>query len=139
MGKLQGQSTSCPNSIAQVAACEALTGDQSSVLEMKQAFHVRREIIVNRLNEMEQISCATPYGAFYVFPNIKKLINRNLDGKIIKSALDLCMILLEKKSVVSVAGDSFGSNHNIRFSYATSEPIINEAMNRFEELLKDIE
>lgn len=139
MGKLQGQSTSCPNSIAQVAACEALTGDQSSVQDMKQAFHARREIIVNRLNDMEHITCATPYGAFYVFPNIKKLINRNLDGKIIKSALDLCMILLEKKSVVSVAGDSFGSNHNIRFSYATSESIINEAMNRFEELLKDIE
>jgi len=139
MGKLQGQSTSCPNSIAQVAACEALIGDQSSVKKMKQAFHTRREIIVNRLNDMEHISCGTPYGAFYVFPNIKKLINRNLDGKIIKSALDLCMILLEKKSVVSVAGDSFGSNHNIRFSYATSESIINEAMNRFEELLKEIE
>jgi len=139
MGKLQGQSTSCPNSIAQVAACEALIGDQSSVKKMKQAFHTRRDIIVNRLNDMEHISCGTPYGAFYVFPNIKKLINRNLDGKIIKSALDLCMILLEKKSVVSVAGDSFGSNHNIRFSYATSESIINEAMNRFEELLKEIE
>ena len=139
MGKLQGQSTSCPNSIAQVAACEALTGDQSSVQEMKKAFHARRDIIVNRLNAMDNIDCSVPYGAFYVFPNIKKLINRNLDGKIIKSALDLCMILLDKHSVVSVAGDSFGSNCNIRFSYATSEATINKAMNCFEELIKEIE
>ena len=139
MEKLQGQSTSCPNSIAQVAASEALTGDQSSVQEMKKAFINRRDLIVNRLNSMSNIDCSIPKGAFYVFPNIKKLINRNLNGKIIKSALDLCMILLEKKSVVSVAGDSFGANDHIRFSYATSESTINEAMNRFEEILNDIE
>ena len=111
----------------------------ASVEKMKKAFYARRDIIVNRLNAMDNIDCSVPKGAFYVFPNIKKLINRNLDGKIIKSALDLCMILLDRKSVVSVAGDSFGSNHNIRFSYATSESTIKEAMNRFEELLKEIE
>ena len=105
---------------------------------MKEAFHRRRDIIVKRLNKMDNIDCLNPHGAFYVFPNIEKFINRKHNGKIIKSALDLCMILLEKKSVVSVAGDSFGAMNNIRFSYATSEDIINEAMNRFESLLKEI-
>jgi len=137
MSKLQGQSTSCPNSIAQYAATEALLGDQSSVERMKKAFQKRRDLIVNRLNSIEGISCDLPGGAFYVFPDIKNLIDRNLSGKIIKSALDLCLILLETKSVVSVAGNSFGANENIRFSYATSEQVINEAMDRFEEVILD--
>ena len=137
MSKLQGQSTSCPNSIAQFAAAEALTGDQSSVKIMKDAFKVRRDLIVKRLNAIDGISCDTPGGAFYVFPDISNLINRNVSGKIIKSALDLCLILLEMKSVVSVAGNSFGSNNNIRFSYATSEDIINEAMDRLETIILD--
>jgi aspartate aminotransferase len=137
MSKLQGQSTSCPNSIAQFAAREALLGDQSSVQIMKDAFKIRRDLIVDRLNAINGISCDTPGGAFYVFPDISNLININVSGKIIKSALDLCLILLEAKSVVSVAGNSFGANNNIRFSYATSENIINEAMNRLEEVILD--
>ncbi len=137
MSKLQGQSTSCPNSIAQFAATEALLGDQSSVKNMKAAFKIRRDLIVNRLNSMDGISCDIPGGAFYVFPDISNLINRNVCGKIIKSALDLCLVLLESQSVVSVAGNSFGANHNIRFSYATSEDTINEAMNRLEKIILD--
>ena len=136
MSKLQGQSTSCPNSIAQFAAAEALTGDQSSVNIMKAAFKNRRDLIVNRLNQIDNISCDIPGGAFYVFPDISKIINRKLYGKIIKSALDLCLILLEKKSVVTVAGDSFGANGNIRFSYATSEDVINKAMDSFKEIIE---
>lgn len=137
MSKLQGQSTSCPNSIAQFAATEALLGDQSSVQNMKKAFKIRRDLIVNRLNSIDGISCNIPGGAFYVFPDIKNLINRKLYGKIIKSALDLCLILLETKSVVSVAGDSFGADENMRFSYATSEEVINKAMDRLEEVILD--
>jgi len=137
MSKLQGQSTSCPNSIAQFAAGEALLGDQSSVQTMKSAFRIRRDLIVDRLNSMDGVSCDVPGGAFYVFPDISNLINRNVYGKIIKSALDLCLILLESKSVVSVAGNSFGADNNIRFSYATSENIINKAMDRLEEVILD--
>mgnify|MGYP001221887199 CR=1 FL=1 len=137
MSKLQGQSTSCPNSIAQFAATEALLGQQESVKKMKEAFKIRRDLIVNRLNSIDNISCDTPGGAFYVFPDVSNLINTNVYGKIIKSALDLCLILLDKQSVVSVAGNSFGSNKNIRFSYATSEAIINEAMDRLEKIILD--
>jgi len=138
MSKLQGQSTSCPNSIAQFAACEALLGDQSSVTTMKEAFKKRRDIIVSRLNAMDGVTCDTPGGAFYVFPNFKEIINRNLNGNYIKSALDLCMMLLENKSVVSVSGESFGAQENIRFSYATSEATIHEAMDRLEALISKI-
>ena len=72
MSKLQGQSTSCPNSIAQYAAMEALTGDQSFVADMKKAFNIRRDLIVDRLNSMEGVTCDIPGGAFYVFPTLKK-------------------------------------------------------------------
>ena len=138
MSKLQGQSTSCPNSIAQYAAAAALTGDQSSVATMKKAFHKRRDLIVDRLNNIDGVSCDTPGGAFYVFPNFKEIINRNVSGNNIKSALDLCMMLLEEKLVVSVSGESFGADDNIRFSYATSEETINDAMDRLEALLSEI-
>jgi len=139
MAKLQGQSTSCPNSIAQFAAIEALVGDQSSVKQMRDAFKIRRDLIVDRLNSIDGISCDLPGGAFYVFPNIDKIINRNLDGKIIKNSLDLCMLLLERQSVVSVSGNSFGADQNIRFSYATSEDIINKAMDKLKELIDECE
>ena len=138
MSKLQGQSTSCPNSIAQYAAMEALTGEQSFVADMKKAFHIRRDLIVERLNSMEGVTCDIPGGAFYVFPSFKEIINRNVSGNNIKSALDLCMMLLEKKLVVSVSGESFGADNNIRFSYATSEKVINDAMDRLEALLNEI-
>ncbi len=139
MAKLQGQSTSCPNSIAQFAAAEALSGDQSSVEKMRNAFKIRRDLIVNRLNKIDGISCDTPGGAFYVFPDISNIINRNLDGKIIKNSLDLCMLLLEKESVVSVSGDSFGADNNIRFSYAISDDVINRAMDKLKALIDKCE
>ncbi len=73
MSKLQGQSTSCPNSIAQKAAIAALLGDQTVVAEMKRAFMGRRELIVRRLNALEGIECRNPGGAFYVFPKVKPI------------------------------------------------------------------
>ena len=96
------------------------------------------DLIVNRLNSIDGVTCDIPGGAFYVFPNFKEIINRNVSGNNIKSALDLCMMLLEKKLVVSVSGESFGADNNIRFSYATSEEVINDAMDRLEALLNEI-
>ena len=95
MGKLQGQSTSCPNSIAQAAAIEALTGDQTEVKVMRREFKKRRDYIVNRLNNINNIKCPNPGGAFYVFPDFSAYMN--ITGKI-KSSDDLSMYLLEKKS-----------------------------------------
>tara|TARA_B110000438_G_C15772326_1_gene632478 strand:+ start:111 stop:1286 length:1176 start_codon:yes stop_codon:yes gene_type:complete len=136
MGKLQGQSTSCPNSIAQEAAIEALTGDQSAVASMRSVFKVRRDYIVNRLNKMNGVNCDIPGGAFYVFPDFKAIIQNN---NLIKCSDDLCMYLLEKKSLVSVSGKAFGSNGNIRFSYAASDKDLEQAMNLVEESLNELQ
>ena len=132
MSKLQSQSTSCPNSIAQAAATEALSGDQSSVLEMKNKFKKRRDFIINELNNIDGIECENPGGAFYAFPSFEGLMKKNK----INNVSDFCFKLLEEKSVVSVPGKSFGSNNNIRFSYAISSKRINLAVQRMKELLK---
>ena len=136
MDKLQGQSTSCPNSIAQVAAIEALTGDQSEVAKMRDIFKKRRDYIVNRLNEMKDVHCGTPGGAFYVFPDFSSLMGSN---KKIQSSNDLSMYLLEQKAVVTVAGKAFGSDGNIRFSYAASDEDLKRAMDLLEETLTELE
>ena len=138
MSKLQGQSTSCPNSIAQVAAIEALSGDQSAVTEMRDAFKIRREFIVNRLNSIEGVSCEMPGGAFYVFPEFKDYLGRSFNGEKINTSLDLSMYFLNEKAVVTVAGDSFGAPNNIRFSYAASEEELNNALDRVEDALQNL-
>jgi len=135
MGKLQGQSTSCPNSIAQSAAIEALTGDQSEVRRMRTEFKKRRDYIVKRLNNINGINCDIPGGAFYVFPNFSNYMGR--DRKI-SCSNDLSMYLLEKKSVVTVSGEAFGGDDHIRFSYAASEDDLQRAMNLLEETLNEI-
>ena len=129
MSKLQGQSTSCPNSIAQQAAIEALTGDQSSVSHMCNTFKTRRDLILNKLLEIDHVTCETPKGAFYVFPDFSYYIGNDNHQKIkIDSASDLCMYILHTTGVVAVSGDSFGAPGYIRLSYATSEDIIIQAV-----------
>ena len=127
--KLQGQSTSCPNSIAQYAATAALIGDQKCVTDMKNIFLRRRDLILLHINDLEHLECAIPQGAFYVFPDFSKYI-RSYDEKerIIKTSSDLSLYLLNDTGVVTVAGDSFGAPNYIRLSYATSDEIINEAL-----------
>ena len=136
MGKLQGQSTSCPCSIAQVAATEALIGDQSEVAIMRNVFKKRRDYIVNRLNKMNGVHCDNPGGAFYVFPDFSTLMGSD---KKIQSSNDLSMYLLEQKAVVTVAGKAFGSDGNVRFSYAASDEDLSRAMDLLEETLTELE
>ena len=136
MGKLQGQSTSCPSSIAQVAAIEALIGNQSEVTIMRNVFKKRRDYIVTRLNEMNGVHCDTPGGAFYVFPDFSSYMG---DDRNIQSSNDLSMYLLEQKAVVTVSGKAFGSDGNVRFSYAASDEDLARAMDLVEETLKELE
>ena len=135
MGKLQGQSTSCPNSIAQYAAVEALIGNQDIISNMVTKFKTRRDLILDGLTSVDNILCDTPKGAFYVFPDISHYINKSYKDKVIKSANDLSMILLEEKYIVTVSGESFGAPNNIRFSYATSEDVIHKMLDRFKTIL----
>mgnify|MGYP001198767569 CR=1 FL=1 len=139
ISKLQGQSTSCPNSVAQYAAIEALSGDQSSVIRMKETFHKRRDLILGCLDKIPNISCSVPEGAFYVFPNFKKYIGmKDQNQNIIRSSTDLSLYILDQTGVVSVAGDSFGAPDYIRFSYATSESTIKKAMSLVNNTLKKL-
>ena len=126
ISKLQGQSTSCPNSIAQYAASEALGGNQDSVVFMRKKFKERRELILSLLQNIPHVTCVKPQGAFYVFPDFSYYINKN--NKDIKTADDLCLYLLSQTGVVAVAGDSFGAPGYIRFSYATNNQTIETAI-----------
>ena len=133
VSKIQSQQTSNPCSIAQAAALAALTGPQESTAEMVTAFDERRKVIVDRLNRIERVSCPTPAGAFYVFPNVSALYGSSYEDRRIEGSVDLCTFLLEKMHVACVPGSAFGMDAHIRLSYATSMENIEKAMDRIEE------
>jgi len=119
-GKIQSQSTSNPTSIAQAAALEAIRGPQDDIAIMVREFHKRRDVIVDRLNAIDGITCRKPEGAFYVFSNVGGLLNKTGLGKRLISPCDIADYLLEEARVAAVPGEDFGSNEHIRFSYAAS-------------------
>tara|TARA_B100000945_G_scaffold228664_1_gene185282 strand:+ start:915 stop:2078 length:1164 start_codon:yes stop_codon:yes gene_type:complete len=132
MSKLQSQSTSCPTAISQYAAIEALTGPQDMIETMKAKFKKRRDYFVEALNNIDGITCSSPGGAFYVFPNIEGLMkNYGYD-----SPSSFSLSLLESEAIVSVSGESFGSNSCIRFSYATSKNELERAIVKIKNFLK---
>ena len=133
--KIQSQSTSNPNSIAQKAAHAALSGPQDCVKEMVRAFRERRDFIVERLNNISGIKCNMPQGAFYVFPDVSSFFGRSAGDFEIKGSLELADYLLEKAKVACVPGIAFGDDRFIRFSYATSKEQIEEGLNRLEKAL----
>jgi len=138
MAKIQGQSTSCANSIGQFAGIEALSGSQECVEQMKDAFKRRRDLIVQLLNELPNIYCAIPGGAFYVFPNFEKYLGKTGNGELLKDTFDISEYILESAKVVTVPGDGFGAPGHIRFSYATDSKTIKEGVDRVAVALKNI-
>ncbi len=138
MAKIQGQATSCANSIGQVAGIEALSGSQECVEKMKDAFKRRRDLIVQLLNELPNVFCAIPGGAFYVFPNFEKYLGKEGNGKLLKDTFDISEYILESAKVVTVPGDGFGAPGHIRFSYATDSKTIKEGVDRVAVALKNI-
>ncbi|MEK6528452.1 MAG: pyridoxal phosphate-dependent aminotransferase, partial [Nitrospirota bacterium] len=120
MTKIQSQSTSNPTSIAQKAAVEALTGPQDFILKMVSEFDRRRSYITERLKKIKGITCVTPLGAFYVFPNVSYYYGKHFKDKSINSSLDLSSYLLEEANVALVPGGAFGDDRYVRISYATS-------------------
>ena len=139
MSKIQGQATSCANSIGQKAGIAALLDDQSCVEEMKDAFIKRRDSMLEFLNNIPEISCAVPNGAFYAFPDFSSYLHRKGDNKLLKDTFDISEYILDSVQVVTVPGDGFGAPGHIRFSYATSREIIKEGMNRVRKALDMIE
>jgi aspartate aminotransferase len=129
-GKIQSQSTSNPTSIAQAAALEAIGGPQNDIAGMVREFQHRRDVIVERLNAIQGMSCLKPHGAFYVFPNVSAFLGRTVKGKKLASPCDLADYLLEEAQVAVVPGEDFGSQEHIRFSYATAVENIEKGCKR---------
>jgi len=133
--KLQGQVTSGATSIAMRGALEALTGDQSCVGEMRDAFLRRRDLILGHVKQIKGVKCATPGGAFYVFPDFSTYIGKSFEGKKIETDMDLCIYLLEVGHIATVPGSAFGADGCVRISYANSDENLEKAMQRLKDAL----
>lgn len=134
MRKIQSQSTSNPSSISQWAAVEALNGTQDYIPENNEIFKRRRDLVVEMLNAAEGITCATPEGAFYVYPSIAGCMGKTSPaGTVIDSDETFATALLEEKGVAVVFGGAFGLSPNFRVSYATSDENLKNACTRIQE------
>ncbi|MCH7518352.1 MAG: pyridoxal phosphate-dependent aminotransferase [Candidatus Dadabacteria bacterium] len=138
MSKLQGQSTSNPTSISQWAAVAAFTGPHQIIEDRTKEFEQRKNYIVEKLNDIPEISCFSPQGAFYVFPNISAYFGKAFNGKVIKDSLDFTEFILEEAKVAVVPGVAFGSDDHVRISYATSMDDIIKGMERITEAVKKL-
>lgn len=132
VGKIQSQETSAPSSISQAAGFAAYSGPLDKVLEMRASFKERRDFMVEQLNSIEGVSCFSPGGAFYVFPDISAYLGSlSPSGTSIESSTDLCLYLLNEAGLALVPGDAFGEPNGLRMSYAAAMEDLVKAMNRF--------
>lgn len=136
--KLQGQTTTGPNSIAQKAATVAINSDGAFPVTMCKAFEKRRNIVYERLKAMPGVNANMPQGAFYFFPEVKDLFGKANGDEVISNSSDLAMYLLNSANVALVPGSAFGAPDYIRLSYAASEASLVEAMNRIEAAIKQL-
>ncbi|HVN27593.1 MAG TPA: pyridoxal phosphate-dependent aminotransferase, partial [Candidatus Binataceae bacterium] len=131
--RLQSQNSGNPNSIAQVAAIEALTGPQDELKPMLKAFHERRDLVVERVRRIPGFRLPNvPQGAFYAFPNVSELMGSTFNGKQINDGDALAAYFLDEAHVSVVGGNDFGAPHHVRLSYATSVANLNKAFDRLE-------
>lgn len=131
--KLQGQYTSGPCSVSQVAATEAFAGPQECVETMRQAFERRKNLIVSLTKEVPGFEVNDPHGAFYLFPKCSYYFGKTDGERVINNSMDFALYLLEVGHVATVGGDAFGSPECFRMSYATSDENIIEAIRRIKE------
>lgn len=131
----QSHSTSCPSSIAQYAALEALRGPQESVAKMRSEFDRRRLFLINRLNAIDRIRCINADGAFYLMPNIKLYFGTRYNDRQIRNSTDFAEYLLEEAHVAVVPGTAFCADDNVRISYATSMENLQKGLDRIEAVL----
>ncbi|MDR1391982.1 MAG: pyridoxal phosphate-dependent aminotransferase [Clostridiales bacterium] len=135
ISNIQSHMTSNPNSIAQYASIEALSGNQDAIIDMSNEYKKRMEYMVEKINSIKDLSCIKPHGAFYVFVNIKKLLGKNYYGKNINTSYELCENILEKALVSIIPGNGFGAPDYARFSFATDMQSIIQGLNRIEEYI----
>lgn len=136
MVNFQSHATSNPNSIAMYASMKALQTEESCIDDMVQEFQNRRDVMHERINQIPGVSCLKPQGAFYIMMNIKRLLGRSYDGRIIESSMDFAELLLAEKQVAVVPGAAFEAEGFCRLSYATSLEQINRGLDRIEEFVR---
>ncbi len=133
MKKIQSQSTSNPCSISQVAAQTALEGSQDCVKEMLKAFKQRHDYVIAAFNDIEGVECIPADGTFYAFPSFQKVIDAN---PAFNDDLDLAEFLLQEAGVAGVPGSAFGAPGNMRFSFATSMKVLEDAIGRIKKVIE---
>ncbi len=131
---LQSHATSNVANVSQRAAIAAVSGDLTAVEEMKQAFDRRRRTIVSMLNEIDGVVCPEPKGAFYVYPSVKGLLGREVDGVTSQTSAGLAEMVLDKAEVAVVPGEAFGSPGYLRLSYALGDDDLVEGITRLQKL-----
>ncbi|MDM9622840.1 aspartate aminotransferase [Rhizobium sp. AC44/96] len=137
MAVIQSQATSCPSSVSQAAAVEALNGPQTFLKERQESFQRRRDLVVRRLNDIDGLECRTPEGAFYTFSGCEGVLGKTTpNGKTIEADHDFTDYLLEDAHVAVVPGSAFGLSPFFRISYATSQAELVEALDRIERACK---
>ncbi len=132
MSKVQGQSTSNPTSISQVAAQAALEGDQNCITEMNKAFKARHDFVYGALSALDGVEAVTADGTFYAFPSMQRVIER-MDG--VNNDIDLAEKLLTEGGVALVPGSAFGAEGCMRLSFATSMGNLEKALERIARVL----
>lgn len=136
--KLQGQFTSGACTIAQMASEEAIKSGIEACGNMTEVFERRLQLVLNHIKEIPGIKPNNPKGAFYVFPDVSYYFGKSNGETNINSSDDLALYILDKAQVATVAGSAFGSPECLRISYATSDEILNEAMNRIKKVLAEL-
>jgi len=136
--KIQGQMTSGASSISQMASIAALNSDSSCITEMVDAFKRRRDLVIELMKDIKGLKNNVPQGAFYLFPEASYYFGKTDGERTIENAMDLCIYILEKGHVATVPGDAFGSPNYIRFSYATSDDQLREALKRMKKVLDEL-
>ncbi len=131
---LQSHLSSNVANVSQRAAIAALTGPQDAVATMREAFDRRRKLAVAELNRIPGMRTPTPTGAFYVYPDVSGLLNREWEGVTPTTSLELADLILEKAEVAAVPGEAFGPSGYLRFSYALGDAELLEGIQRLQRL-----
>jgi len=129
---LQSHLSSNVSNISQLAGLAALEGDQTAAQEMRDAFNNRRRVIVDGLNAIEGVFCPEPTGAFYVYPDVTGLLNREWAGRTPTTSLELADLILDECEVAAVPGEAFGPSGYLRFSYALGDADLAEGLSRLQ-------
>lgn len=137
MANYVSHSTGSASAVSQKASVTALTAPQEKIEEMRQAFELRRNYIVERMNAIPGVNCIKPEGAFYVMMNLKRLIGKTIQGVEITNDDVFADVFLKKGLVAVVPGSGFGAPNFVRWSYATSMDNIKEGLDRLEKFLLD--